>query len=97
MLTDRHVADITELRTMLERFEGGTGNFCLDSAYLIREICNAISDRGMVPRIRPKSIMFRPAILRNYEFHGQRGAAAAPEHQASGRPCQSEPNLMEPT
>ena len=51
LVTDRNVADITGLRTMLERFEGGAGNFCLDSAYLAREICNAISDRGMVPRI----------------------------------------------
>ena len=46
--------------------------------------------------VRSGLIMFRPAILRNYEFHGQRGAAAAPEHQASGMPCQSEPNLLGP-
>ena len=34
---------------------GGAGFFCLDSAYLARKICDAISDKGMVPRIRPKS------------------------------------------
>ena len=32
LVTDRNVAGITGLRTMLERFEGGFGNFCLDSA-----------------------------------------------------------------
>ena len=62
LVTDRNVADITGLRTMLERFEGGTGNFCLDSAYLAREICNAISDRGMVPRIWPKSNTIHNAL-----------------------------------
>ena len=34
------------------RIEGGTGFFCPDSAYLARKICDAISYRGMVPRIR---------------------------------------------
>ena len=50
-------------------------------------------DSPAFPPVRSGPIMFRPAILRNYEFHGRRGAAAAPEHRASGRPCQSEPNL----
>ena len=40
---------------MLGRIEEGTGFFCLDSAYLAKKICDAISDKGMVPRIRPKS------------------------------------------
>ena len=40
---------------MLGRIEEGTAFFCLDSAYLARKICDAISDKGMVPRIRPKS------------------------------------------
>ena len=62
LVTDRNVADITGLRTMLERFEGGFGNFCLDSAYLAREICNAISNRGMVPRIWPKSNTIHNAL-----------------------------------
>ena len=47
---------------MLDRFEGGTGNFCLDSAYLTRETCNAISDRGMVLRIWPKSNTIHNAL-----------------------------------
>ena len=40
---------------MLGRIEEGTGFFCLDSAYPAKKICDAISDRGMVSRIRPKS------------------------------------------
>ena len=40
---------------MLGRIEEGADFFCLDSAYLARKICDAISDKGMVPRIRPKS------------------------------------------
>ena len=40
---------------MLGRIEAGTAFFCLDSAYLARKICDAISDKGMVPRIRPRS------------------------------------------
>ena len=39
---------------MLGRIEEGTAFFCLDSAYLARKICDAISDKGMVPRIRHK-------------------------------------------
>ena len=37
---------------MLARFEGGAGHFCLDSAYLARDVCSAISKMGMVPRIQ---------------------------------------------
>ena len=62
LVMDRNVADITGLRTMLERFAGGAGNFCLDSAYLARETCNAISDRGMVPCIWPKSNTIHNAL-----------------------------------
>ena len=36
LVTDRNVADITALRAMLARFQGGAGHFCLDSAYLAR-------------------------------------------------------------
>ena len=43
------------LRPMPGRIEEGAGFFCLDSAYLARKICDAISDKGMTPRIRPKS------------------------------------------
>ena len=55
LVTDRNVADITALRAMLARFQGGAGNFCLDSAYLARGVCNTISGLGMAPRIKPKS------------------------------------------
>ena len=40
---------------MLGRIEEGTGFFCLNSAYLARKICDAMSDKGMMPRIRHKS------------------------------------------
>ena len=55
LVTDGYTSDITGLWPMLGRIEEGTGFFCLDSAYLARKICDAISDKGMVPRIRPKS------------------------------------------
>ena len=54
-VTDGYTSDITGLWLMLGRIEEGAGFFCLDSAYLARKICDAISDKGMVPRIRPKS------------------------------------------
>ena len=40
---------------MLGRIEGGTGFFCLDSAYLARKICDTISDKSTVLCVRPKS------------------------------------------
>ena len=55
LVTASNVADIIGLRSMLARFEGGAGHFCLDSAYLARDVCSAISKMGMVPRIKPKS------------------------------------------
>ena len=55
LVTDGYTSDITGLWPMLGRIEEGAGFFCLDSAYLARKICDAISDKGMVPRIRPKS------------------------------------------
>ena len=55
IVTDSSVADINGLRPMLDRFGGGTGNFCLDAAYLAQEICNIIDGKGMMPRICPKS------------------------------------------
>ena len=47
---------------MLGRIEEGADFFCLDSAYLARKICDAISDKGMVPRIRSRQpeYAFRP-------------------------------------
>ena len=55
LVTDGYTSDTTGLWPMLGRIEEGAGFFCLDSAYLARKICDAISDKGMVPRIRPKS------------------------------------------
>ena len=55
LVTDGYTSDITGLWPMLGRIEEGAGFFCLDSAYLARKICDAISDKGIVPRIRPKS------------------------------------------
>ena len=55
LVTDGYTSDITGLWPMLGRIEEGADFFCLDSAYLARKICDAISDKGMVPRIRPKS------------------------------------------
>ena len=54
-VTDGYASDITGLWPMLGRIEEGTGFFCLDSAYPAKKICDAISDKGTVPRIRPKS------------------------------------------
>ena len=55
LVTDGYTSDITGLWPMLGRIEEGADFFCLDSAYLARKICDAISDKGMVPCIRPKS------------------------------------------
>ena len=54
-VADGYTSDITGLWPMLGRIEEGADFFCLDSAYLARKICDAISGKGMVPRIRPKS------------------------------------------
>ena len=55
LVTDGYASDITGLWPMLGRIEEGADFLCLDSAYLARKICDAISEKGMVPRIRPKS------------------------------------------
>ena len=55
LVTDGYASDVAGMWPMLGRIEEGTGFFCLDSAYLARKICGAISDKGMTPRIRPKS------------------------------------------
>ena len=55
LVTDGYASDVAEMWPMLGRIEEGTGFFCLDSAYLTSKICDAISAKGMTPRIRPKS------------------------------------------
>ena len=62
LVTASNVAGIIGLRSMLARFKGGAGHFCLDSAYLARDVCNTISKMSMVPRIRPKSSTIHNAI-----------------------------------
>ena len=61
MVTDSVVADINGLYAMIGRLGLGTDRFCLDSAYLAREMCDIISAMGMVPRIKPKSDIVRNA------------------------------------
>ena len=55
LVIDGHASDIAGLWPMPGRIEEGTAFFCPDSAYLAKKICNAIPDKGVVPRIRPKS------------------------------------------
>ena len=54
-VTDGYTSDITGMWPMLDRLADWNGNFCLDSAYLARLICDAIAGMGMTPRILPKS------------------------------------------
>ena len=60
-ITDGYAADITGIRSMMDRLgaSGEDGSFCLDSAYpygyLARLLCDAIANRGWIPRILPKS------------------------------------------
>ena len=61
MVTDSVTADINGLYVMLHRLGQGIDMFCLDSAYLAREMCDMISAMGMVPRIKPKSNTVRNA------------------------------------
>ena len=61
MVTDGAVADINGLYAMLGRLGRGTGNFCLDSAYLARDMCSMLSAMGMTPYIKPKSNTIRNA------------------------------------
>ena len=49
MVTDSAVADINGLYVMPGRLGRGTGDFCLDSAYLARLMCNMISAMGCAP------------------------------------------------
>ena len=59
LVTDSVAAYINGLYVMLHRLGLGMGMFCLDSAYLAREMCDMISAMGMVPRIKPKSNTMR--------------------------------------
>ena len=54
--------------------------------------CNRRDASPFCVGARARTITFRP-VAPNCRFHGRHAAAAAPGHQASGRPCQSEPNL----
>ena len=54
MVAGSTAADISGMYAMLGRLGKGTDNFCLDSAYLARDMCDAIRSMGMVPRIRPQ-------------------------------------------
>ncbi len=55
LVTDSVAADISGLYVMLHRLGSGTGRFCMDSAYLAREMCDMISAMDMVPRIKPNT------------------------------------------
>ena len=55
MVTDSVTADINGLYVMLHRLGLGMGMFCLDSAYLAREMYDMISAMSMVPRIKPNT------------------------------------------
>ena len=59
LVTDSVAADINGLYVMLHRL--GLGMFCLDSAYLTRDMCDMISAMGMISRIKPKSNTVRNA------------------------------------
>lgn len=57
-ITDGYAADITGLWPMMDRLGDANEDgsfFCLDSAYLARLLCDAIANRGWMPRILPKS------------------------------------------
>lgn len=57
-VTRSRVSDITGMRTMLGRLGPravpGGADFCLDSAYLARDMCNTLAKLGFAPYIRPK-------------------------------------------
>ena len=61
MVTDSVTVNINGLYAMIDRLGLDKGRFCLDSAYLVREMCDAISAMGMVPHIMLKSNIVRNA------------------------------------
>ena len=54
LVTDGYTSDISRMWPMPDRIEEGA-DFCLDSTYLTRKICDVIAAKDLVPRIRPKS------------------------------------------
>lgn len=65
-VTRSRVSDIAGMRTMLDRFgpcldADGNADFCLDSAYLARDLCNRLAGLGFAPYIRPKKNTLRNA------------------------------------
>ena len=76
LVTDSVTADINGLYVMLHRLGLGMGMFCLDSAYLAREMCDMISAMSMVPRIKPSSAQRqgKPDVARDGRLvHGRQG------------------------
>ena len=57
-ITNSHVADISALYTMLDGLgryvDSKTSIFCLDSAYLARDMCDRLYEMGFTPYIKPK-------------------------------------------
>ncbi len=58
-VTRSRVSDIAGMRTLLDRFgpcldADGSADFCLDSAYLAREMCSRLAGMGFAPYIKPK-------------------------------------------
>ena len=56
-VTCMHVGDITGMKTMVNKLNAivNGGFFCLDAAYPSKDLCDAITDKGMTPRIKNKS------------------------------------------
>ena len=57
-ITNSHVADISAMYTMLGKMsrhaDPNTPDFCLDAAYLSRDMCDMLSRLGFAPYIKPK-------------------------------------------
>lgn len=51
--------DSPVLQRMLKEVPKGLGDFCLDSAYLSRKVCNRIVTLGRMPFIKPKKNTIR--------------------------------------
>ena len=86
-ITNSHVADISALYTllgMISRHAGSnTPDFCLDAAYLSRDMCDMLSKLGFAPCIKPKK----------YSTQCQRKSALAQDGghaQGESRPVQLE-------
>ena len=53
--------DSPVLKQLLKDIPDGIGDFCLDSAYLSRNLCKIIVKMGMIPYIKPKKNTCRNA------------------------------------